>query len=179
MTTPGEMLDWSPDELREWLRSGPSMENFAWLTLGVGAAMEANSLGTGEQAKGDALAEVALYAFELAVRWNQATHHENLLSTLVLRSGLIAKFGEQPGSARDGDKLLAIISGEVAQAEHLREKIADGSDPIDIFTTPKSVLLVLRKVKGVFRAAELFLAAREADLPESVSWWWSRRARLP
>jgi len=174
MLTPDEVLGWTPDEMRSWLESRPSDEQLNWLGLGEGAAMAASSEDVAA-ARRDALAEVALHAFEMAARDSEA-RPGILLSELTMRAGLIDRLGTSPGGARDEQTLLDLISREVEIAADAKDKVVDG--PIDLMSTPRSDLRLLRHVKNVLRSAELLLT-QKADLPESVAWWWARRDRLP
>lgn len=176
MLTPGEILDWTPEEIRTWLRSRPSEESFNWLTLGEGAAMAATSGDGVEPAKRDALGELALYAFQMARRHDERVRAGAILSELVLRSWLIQRLGAAPHGVRDEAALLDLLCGQVGTADGVKDKVREG--PIDLTSAARTDLRSLRHVKNVLRASESFLAGA-VDLPESLSWWWSRRDRLP
>jgi hypothetical protein len=177
MFTPDEIIAWTPDAMRTWLRTHPSEANFNWLALGAGAAMAATSSAEVETTRRDALGEVALYAFQMATRRDEGSREGVLLSELALRAGLIQHLGAAPGTSRDQGDLLDLISREVETAEGAKDKVANG--PIDLIETPRSELRKLRHVKNVLRAAELFLTERGPTLPAPISWWWSRRQQLP
>lgn len=177
MPTPDDIINWSPEEMRAWLATRPSPERFHWLTLAEGAAMAANSPGEFEPTRREALGEIAIYAFDMAAREDEELRKGNLLSEIVLRAGLIGRLGAATGTVRDDKALIAIIGREIEQADALRDTIAQG--PVEPLNTPRPLLRALRRIKSVFRAAEFFLAAREQELPERLSWWWSRRDRLP
>lgn len=177
MLKPDEILGWTPDKMRIWLRTHPSEADFHWLALGEGAAMAATSSAEVETTKRDALGDVALYAFKMATRLDERSCVGVLLSELTLRAGLIERLGAASGTLRDEEELLKLICHEVESAEDVKHKLSEG--PVDLLNTPKSDLRTLRHVKNVFRAVESFLTRRAADLPEPVSWWWSRRQQLP
>lgn len=177
MLTPDEILDWTPDEMRNWLRTHPSEADFNWLALGEGAAMAAMSGAEVETTRRDGLGDLALYAFKMAARLDERSQEGVVLSELTLRAGLIERLGAASGTLRDEEELLDLIRHEVEHAEGAKHKLSEGR--IDLLNTPKSDLRVLRHVKNVLRAAESFLTRRATDLPEPVSWWWSRRQQLP
>jgi hypothetical protein len=176
MLTPGEILDWTPEEIRTWLRIRPSEGSFNWLTLGEGAAMAATSGDGVEPAKRDALGELAVYAFQMAQRHDEGVRAGATLSELILRAGLIQRLGSAPHGVRDEAALRDLLCEQVATADGVKERVSEG--PIDLMSAPQADLRTLRHVKNVLRATESFLAGA-VDLPESLSWWWSRRDRLP
>ena len=148
-----------------------------WLTLGEGAAMAANDRREMNGEKREALGREAVHAYAMAVKFGSCRRDDVLLSELVLRAGLIADLGEQAETVRDAEVLFAMIDEEITKAESLRDRIAQG--PVKLADTPTSELQMLRRVKNVMRAAELFLLPRADRLPREVSWWWSRRENLP
>lgn len=177
MPSPDEILDWTPEEMRTWLRSQPPEEDFNWLALGEGAAMAAMSPRNAEPGTRDALGEVAVHAFTMASGRDEGSRAGALLSELALRAGLINRLGVSPGTVRDDKHLLDLISRELEFAEDAKASVSAG--PIDLSRTSRSDLRALRRVKNVLRAAELFLTGAADNLPESMSWWWSRRDLLP
>lgn len=178
MSTPDEILQWSTECLRKWLRSLPVDEEMAWNALGEGAAMAALSPTVAvDSGRRETLGDVAIFAFRRAVAANPTAETGALISEVVLRAGLIHLLGPNAGTARDPADLWRPVEGAIAPVEALRHLIASG--PIDPTTVSIERLRRLRHVKNVLRGAELVLSQESIERPDAVDWWWRHRASLP
>ncbi|MEZ4400846.1 MAG: hypothetical protein R3B06_12550 [Kofleriaceae bacterium] len=168
-----QVLSMSASELRV-LHETPLGDDFSWSALGEAAAIAAASAPDLEPDRRVALAEVALLALRKSSRQG-ADGTGLLLSEVVLRAGLVARFGHVVDTPHDGNELMRILEHEIASAEPLRAKLGDG--PLNIVDEPISVVRVLRRVKNLLRSAEPALPL--LPLPPVLSWWWERRHLLP
>ena len=173
------MLGWPTDKLREWLKSCPSDENFNWLTLGEGASMAAlSSAEDVDRERRVVLGDVAYYALKQALKADPKVRVGALASEIVLRAGLIHQLGAESGTLRDEQELLNILIAEISGTDKLQVYVKEG--PIgDLTKISVGVLRKLRHIKNVLHYAELPLNDSAADLPDPISWWWSRRMHLP
>jgi len=176
MPTPDEILDWTSDAIKTWLHSNPTPPSFNWLAMAEAASLSAVR-GDMDVEKRDVLGDLAVHSFEMAVAQNASLRPGARLSEVVLRAGLIRGFGPSPGSVRDQNTLFDMIKRELESARCARGVVAERA--ADITTTAVADLRALRWVKNTLRAAESLLAERAQVLPESISWWWFRRDRLP
>jgi hypothetical protein len=173
MSYASQVMSMSLPELRAWL-DAPPCEEVGWAALGEAAAIAAESAPDLDPDRRVALAEVALFALRKSSQ-QSADSGGALLSEVVLRAGLVGRFGHVAKTPHDWEELVRILEREIAPAEPFRVRLNNG--PLNILDEPISVVRTLRQVKNLLSAAEPALSL--LPLPPVLSWWWERRHLLP